>query len=74
MITNATYWQVRGGDWSRDEVDAKEVDIDVEKIVGHPKYKVSPFGVENDIALLKLKKPFDIEDSYESVQKTGRLS
>ena len=71
MISNVTYWQVRGGDWSRDKLDATEVDVDVEKIIGHPDYSVSPFGVENDIALLKLKTSFDIEDSYESVSKTG---
>ena len=68
-----TYWQVRGGDWRRDIVDEKEVDIDVAKIFGHPDYDVSPLGVKNDIALLKLKKPFDIQDNYESVGKTGTL-
>ena len=71
MITNASYWQVRGGDWRRDVTDPTEVDIDVEKIIGHPEYDVTPLGVRNDILLLKLKKPFDIEDSYKSVEKTG---
>ncbi len=65
---------MRGGDWQRDVIDEKEVDIDVEKIIGHPGYKSSLLGVENDIALLKLKAPFDIKDSFQSVAETGQLS
>ena len=38
-----------------------EVDIDVEKIIGHPEYEVSPLGVSNDILLLKLKRCFQID-------------
>jgi len=52
---NPTAFSVRVGEHDRNKRDGTEVDIQVEKVVMHPKY--DPQALNNDIALFKLSKP-----------------
>merc|ERR1712002_1083489 len=49
---------VRVGEHDRTKHEGSEVEVEVEKVIRHPSY--SPYTLNNDISLLKLKRPVQL--------------